>query len=181
MCTRISIWTPNRWSRWLDNIGQAGNPKAAGRWRPFSWIREIQSMRKKGRTLTPTAKFLVFTLLALGAAATSAQTTEAAENSPVAQVRAKRSWEFAPFANYGNGIGGHRSNYHFFALGIEGGKVLTPTLHAGILSGQFQLAANIMPLWQAYTPAPHIQTFVYQGVTYEQPIGGGTYTGASIT
>ena len=141
----------------------------------------ISKNEEKGRTLTPTAKFLVFTLLAAGAVAASAQTTQSTENSPVAQVRTNKSWEFAPFANYGNGIGGDRSNYHFFFLGLEAGKVLTPPLHAGILSGQFQYAVNVIPFWQAYTPPPHIQTFVYQGVTYEQPIGGGTYTGASIT
>src|SRR6185437_9951677 len=103
------------------------------------------------------------------------------EESPVAQVRNRRSWEYAPFINFGNGIGGDRSNYRILSLGVEAGKVLTPPLHAGILSGQFQLAVNIMPFWQAYTPAPHIQTFVFQGVTYRQPVGGGTYTGASIT
>ena len=31
-------------------------------------------------------------------------------------------------------------------------------VHAGILSGQFEAAGNIMPLWQAYTPPPHIVT-----------------------
>lgn len=99
----------------------------------------------------------------------------------VAQVRNNRSWEFGPLVNYGKGIGGDRSNYNFFALGVEAGKVLTPVLHAGILSGQFQYAVNIMPLWQAYTPAPHDKVFTFQGQTYVFPIGGGTYTGASIT
>ena len=37
-----------------------------------------------------------------------------------------------------------------------------------------------MPLWLAYTPAPHDQTFLYQGQVYTQPIGGGTY-GVSLT
>ena len=103
------------------------------------------------------------------------------EDSPVAQVRKDRSWEYAPFINYGNGVGGDRSNYHFLSLGVEAGKVLTPVLHAGFLSGQFQYAVNIMPLWQVYTPAPHNQIFVYKGVTYDLPIGGGTYTGFSLT
>ena len=132
--------------------------------------------------MTPTAKFLVFTMLIVGAAtAASAQVTKGEINSPVAQVRDNRSWEFAPFAFYGNGIGGDRSNYRFFSVGVEAGKLLTPPLHAGILSGQFQYAVNVMPFWQAYTPPPHVQTFVFNGVTYEAPIGGGTYTGASIT
>ena len=163
---------------------------------------------EKGKTLSPAAKWFVVTLLAVSACVpvlaqgsnlSSAETqvparpagdmvgfSEAAkvsvdEDSPVARVRKDRSWEFSPFVNYGKGIGGNRSNYNFLALGVEGGKVLTPVLHAGILSGQFQYAVNIMPLWQAYTPGPHEQTFVFQGKTYVEPIGGGTYTGVSIT
>ena len=98
----------------------------------------------------------------------------------VAEVRAARSWEYGPFANYGFGVG-DRSDYKFLSLGFQVGKPLTPVLHAGILSGQFELGANIMPLWQSYTPAPHLVTFVYQGVTYIEPVGGGTFTGASLT
>jgi hypothetical protein len=39
--------------------------------------------------------------------------------------------------------------------GFQGGKVLDAGDPRGIFSGQFELGANIMPLWQAYTPAPH--------------------------
>ena len=85
-----------------------------------------------------------------------------------------------PFVNWGTGLA-ERSDFKFFSLGFQLGKPITPVVHAGILSGQFELAGNIMPFWQAYTPAPHYQTFVYQGVTYTEPIGGGTFTGVSIT
>ena len=85
-----------------------------------------------------------------------------------------------PFVNWGTGLA-ERSDFKFFSLGFQLGKPITPVVHAGILSGQFELAGNIMPFWQAYTPAPHYQTFVYQGVTYTEPIGGGTYTGVSLT
>ncbi len=74
----------------------------------------------------------------------------------------QRSWEYGPFAYYGNGIG-DRSDYRFFAAGVQAGKLLTPVMHAGILSGQFEFAGNIMPFWQAYTPAPHYETFVSHG------------------
>jgi lipid A 3-O-deacylase len=153
--------------------------------------------------LTLTAKLLLLTLLAaaIGISA-AAQTPNGSrpnpagtakidsndpgvivdhDDSPVAQVRKKQGWEFAPFVNGGKGIGGDRSDYNFLSLGVEAGKVLTPVLHAGILSGQFQYAVNIMPLWQAYTPAPHEKTFIFQGKTYIEPIGGGTYTGVSLT
>jgi hypothetical protein len=102
------------------------------------------------------------------------------EGNPVQQLRDARSWEMGPFVDWATGLS-ERSDFKFFSLGFQLGKPITRVLHAGILSGQFELAGNIMPLWQAYTPAPHEQTFVYQGVTYTEPIGGGTYTGVSIT
>jgi hypothetical protein len=95
-------------------------------------------------------------------------------------VRAARGWEFEPFANGGFGVG-ERSDFHFLSLGVEAGKTLTPVVRAGIFTGQFELAGNVMPFWQAYTPAPHVETFTFQGGTYSEPIGGGTFTGASIT
>ncbi len=104
----------------------------------------------------------------------------AASDNPVAQVRQARSWEYGPFVSYGNGVG-DRSDFKFLSLGFQAAKPLTPVLHAGILSGQFELGTNLMPLLQAYTPAPHVQTFIYQGITYTQAVGGGTYTGASLT
>ena len=104
---------------------------------------------------------------------------EAAE-SPVAEARNLRGWEMGPFVNWGKGVG-DRSSFSFLWGGFEVGKTLTPVVKAGILSGQFQLAGNIMPLWQAYTPAPHLQSFNYKGVSYIAPVGGGTYYGASVT
>ena len=77
---------------------------------------------------------------------------------PVAEVRNERSWEYGPFMNWGTGVG-DRSDFKFFWGGFELGKVMTPVVHAGIFSGQFELAGNIMPLWQAYTPAPHEQEY----------------------
>ena len=72
----------------------------------------------------------------------------------MAQVRNDQSWEFGPFVNWGTGVGS-RSDFKFLSAGLELGKTLTPVVHAGIFSGQFQFAGNIMPLWQAYTPPPH--------------------------
>lgn len=97
-----------------------------------------------------------------------------------AEVRDHQGWEYSPFVNGGVGLG-NRDNYQFFSLGFEAGKILTPVLHAGIFSGQFQFAGNVMPLWQAYTPPPHEQTFEYPGGYFVAPEGGGTYTGVSIT
>jgi lipid A 3-O-deacylase len=109
----------------------------------------------------------------------------AAENAdessnPVAEVRQKMSWEYGPFVNYGNGLG-DRSDYRFLSAGFQVGKILTPVLHAGVLSGQFELGGNIMPLWQAYTPDPHEEIGYYQGESIPYKVGGGTYRGVSLT
>jgi len=96
--------------------------------------------------------------------------------APVAGVENARSWEFGPFVNVGNGLI-DRTDFHFLSLGFQGSKILTPVLHAGPLTGQFEYGVNVMPLWQAYTPAQHT---VLVGTT-PYGFGGGTYTGVSVT
>jgi hypothetical protein len=135
--------------------------------------------------LIRTARIAFFVLLAGTAAAWSqsaasnAPATSAAVN-PVAHVREARSWEYGPFVNYGVGVG-DRSAYKFLWGGFQLGKPLTPVVHAGPLSGQFELSGNIMPLWQAYTPAPHNQIYTYSGTSYLEKVGGGTYRGVAMT
>jgi lipid A 3-O-deacylase len=128
---------------------------------------------------------LFLLLLLAGAIAVSAETPAAPDaggrpTSPVAQARMERSWEMGPFINWGMGVG-NRSDFKFLWGGFQLGKVLTPVVHAGVFSGQFELSGNIMPLWQAYTPAPHIETVTYRGETYEVPVGGGTFHGVAMT
>ncbi len=105
--------------------------------------------------------------------------------SPVAEARDKQLWEMGPFVNWGKGVG-DRADFNFLWGGFQIGKPLTPVLHAGIFSGQFEFGSNIMPLWQAYTPSPHEQTYTCQTPTGElqsctESVGGGTYRGVSLT
>jgi hypothetical protein len=106
--------------------------------------------------------------------------------NPVAQVRDAKSWEFGPFVNGGTGVG-DRSDYKFLWAGFQLAKPMTPVLHAGIFTGQFELGGNIMPLWQAYTPSHHQQEYqcldeqTKQLVNCLLPVGGGTYRGVSLT
>ncbi|MGA7857186.1 MAG: acyloxyacyl hydrolase [Terracidiphilus sp.] len=152
--------------------------------------------------MTQTAKFLFLTIVVLAAGTlapgqTSSNPGAGTESTgvatktmngagirdsdnPVAQVRNAKSWELGPFVNWGTGVG-DRSDFKFFSAGFQLGKPLSPVLHAGILTGQFELGGNIMPLWQAYTPAPHQQLYDCNGQPCELPIGGGTFTGASLT
>jgi lipid A 3-O-deacylase len=113
-----------------------------------------------------------------GAAKSAAQLHTAA--SPVADVREHQRWEMGPFVNWGNGFG-NRDQYRFLSAGFELGKVLTPVLHAGIFSGQFEYAGNIMPLWMAFTPAAHQALYDCSGTPCYYPVGGGNFYGASLT
>jgi hypothetical protein len=143
-----------------------------------------------GKTLRRALRFVLFLLLAgamMAAAETLDNTSANGDDAanPVAQMRNHRSWEYGPFLNWGSGVG-YRSGYKFFWGGFELGKVLTPVVHMKFLSGQFELAGNIMPLWQAYTPQPHEQQYTCttpagQVITCILPTGGGTFRGVSIT
>jgi hypothetical protein len=131
--------------------------------------------------------FLMAGTLMAGAWFASAETPEAAAASghdaaanPVAPARQQQSWEYGPFVNYGNGLG-ERSNFEFLSAGVQLGKELSPVVHAGFFSGQFELGGNIMPLWQAYTPAPHEQVFSSPSGPFTAPEGGGAYRGVSVT
>jgi hypothetical protein len=143
---------------------------------------------REERMLTRIAKLFVLLLMAgtmMAAAETSdgvATAPDAAAVNTVAQVRQDKSWEYGPFVNGGTGVG-IRSNFQFLSAGFQAGKALTPVLHAGILTGQFELGGNIMPLWQAYTPSAHEETITPKGggTPYPAMIGGGTYRGVSIT
>lgn len=120
----------------------------------------------------------------LSSVAQSPQASPASQHetsdNPVAEVRNARSWEYGPFVNWGTGVG-DRSDFKFLWAGAQVAKPITPVVHAGVFSGQFELGGNLMPLWLGFTPAPHVQTFTYQGQVYSQAIGGGTYVGLSLT
>lgn len=139
---------------------------------------------------------LVFAALIFAATA-SAQTPAHIENSsapssaapasnPAAAELLTRPWEYGPFFQGGKGIG-DRGSYKFPAAGIRLGKVITPPLGPSFLRGQFEYAGELMPYWQAFTPAPHQQTVTYRdpitglNFSYTANFGGGTFTGFSIT
>jgi lipid A 3-O-deacylase len=132
--------------------------------------------------------YFVLLLLVLGAIAATAQNAAAPATTdfgnPPQRIRQNQSWEYGPFVNWGKGVG-ERSSYQFLWAGFQLGKPLSPVVHAGIFSGQFELAGNIMPLWLAFTPAPHVQTFTCeensQPVPCQLQVGGGTFRGVSLT
>ncbi len=134
--------------------------------------------------------YFLLLLLMMGATAAVAQSAPAPTTpdnaNPPERIRQNQSWEYGPFVNWGKGVG-ERSSYEFLWAGFQLGKPLSPVVRAGFLSGQFELAGNIMPLWQAYTPAPHEEPYTCVNSTNGQPIpcelkvGGGTFRGVSLT
>jgi lipid A 3-O-deacylase len=135
----------------------------------------------KGTVLIRGAWRFLFVLLA-GSVVASAQTPskDAGPGNPVAQVRDHMSWEYGPFIDWGTGVG-NRSDFKFLWAGVQLGKPLTTVIKAGIFSGQFELGGNIMPLWIAFTPPPHQQTFTVDGQNFVAPEGGGDYHGLAMT
>jgi hypothetical protein len=119
-------------------------------------------------------------LLTAGVAAAAQSGAAAAVDNPAVAVREHRSWEMGPFVNAGNGLI-DRTDFRFLALGFQLGKTLTPVVHAGLLSGQFEFGGNVMPLWQAYTPAAHTVNPPNGSTAPSYNVEGGTYTGFSIT
>jgi hypothetical protein len=117
-------------------------------------------------------------------AATTAVDRSAA--NPVAQVRENRSWEYGPFINGGSGVG-NRGDFQFLWAGFQLARPLTPVLQARAFTGQFEFGGNIMPLWQAYTPAPHYQNYTCTNPATGLPytcsllVGGGAFRGVSLT
>ena len=90
--------------------------------------------------------------------------------TPSPRCASARSWEYGPFVNWGNGRG-RPLRFQVLLGRLSSWASRSPrSLHAGIFSGQFEFGGNIMPLWQAYTPAPHEQTFdpMHGWLTYSQ-------------
>jgi lipid A 3-O-deacylase len=103
---------------------------------------------------------------------------------PAENLMAGKPWEFGPFVDGGFGTG-NREAYKFLWVGVHAGKVLTDPFGKGFLNGQFELGAELMPLWQAYTPK-YLRANCYQQPGSPETCSnlfptGGTYTGVSAT
>ena len=125
-----------------------------------------------------------FAFAVLGPAALAQTARIADTNAPAKAMLATDPWEIGAFFQGGMGVG-DRSDFSFTSTGVRLGKVITDQHLPGILRGQFEYAGEVIPYWQASTPAPHTAEvkYYYEGkVGYvPEPYGGGTYTGVSIT
>ena len=65
-----------------------------------------------------------------------------------------KAWHYGPFVQLGHRRRRTDRTSNFSRSASRRAKCPSRALfHAGILSGQFELAGNIMPFWQSYTPA----------------------------
>jgi lipid A 3-O-deacylase len=114
-----------------------------------------------------------------------ARSSAADADAPARATLAQRPWEFGPYFQGGEGVGA-RYGFTFASAGVRLGKVITGPHLGSWLRGQFELAGELVPYWQAFTPPPHLMsTTVYDpaaGLSYTDtyPVGGGTYTGVSL-
>ncbi len=60
--------------------------------------------------------------------------------------------EFGALVQGGVGVTQDRSDFKFLMAGIHAGKVLTGNHGSGLLRGNFEVAAELFPFWQSYTP-----------------------------
>ncbi len=61
------------------------------------------------------------------------------------------TWEFGPWVQGGVGLGS-RSDFHFFSSGLRLGTILTDQLGSGRGRGNFEWAADVIPLYFVYQP-----------------------------
>ncbi len=106
---------------------------------------------------------------------------QAAPASPTPFTATHRPLEFGALAQGGLGVTDDRSDFKFFMLGGQAGKVLTPDVGPGLLHGNFEYGIQIFPFWQSYTPQIERRTCTAPGACSAPYKTGGTYTGISIT
>ena len=100
-------------------------------------------------------KQLLFACALLGSGVLSgAARAQATAAAPASAAMATRPLEYGVFFAGGVGVG-DRSDFSFANAGVRGGKVLTDPFLPGLLRGQFEYAAELMPYWQSFTPPPN--------------------------
>ena len=106
--------------------------------------------------------------------------------SPVQQEADRRPWEMGVLFQGGLGLTENRSGFRFLLAGAHVGKVLTTGSGSGLLRGNFEYAAEVLPYWQAFTPRfQKVSCGADPGATIYSCSApytvGGTYSGVSVT
>jgi lipid A 3-O-deacylase len=125
------------------------------------------------------------------AAATQATTpsvasTATVEETPFHRAGKKLPIEFGALVQGGVGVTEDRGGFKFLMAGVHFGKVLYQNNAQGMWRGNFELANEIFPYWQSFTP--RIQRANCTAIPNTNNINcsplftvGGTYSGISLT
>jgi lipid A 3-O-deacylase len=70
--------------------------------------------------------------------------------SPVQDAESNHLWNWGAFFS-GGASARNTPSYRFLSVGVRAGKILTPPLGPGLIRGQFEYSAELMPWWQGYT------------------------------
>lgn len=129
--------------------------------------------------------------VAIGSAAFAAGGASSADaDGPIMnrfQMRAKgMPFEYGAIVQGGVGLTEDRSDFKFIMAGVHVGKVLYRHDKPGLLEGNFELAAELFPYWQSFTPKferAHCVAGPLLGGVSCGPLypTGGTYTGVTVT
>lgn len=121
------------------------------------------------------------------AQSSSSQTTPAgsASLSPMRETMSRHPWNWGAFFDGGFSAGVTPSS-SYLSIGVRGGKVLSDTFGPGLLRGQFEYSAEIMPWWQGRT-ATFLRYNLYAtsnpdvAAAFGPYKTGGAYNGISLT
>jgi lipid A 3-O-deacylase len=105
--------------------------------------------------------------------------------SPVQDAEQNRRWNWGGFFN--GGVSARNTpSYRFLSVGVRAGKILTGPIGPGLIRGQFEYSAELMPWWQGYTsPYQRYNLTATSNPGIAAVAGpyrtGGAYNGISIT
>jgi lipid A 3-O-deacylase len=104
--------------------------------------------------------------------------------SPVQEIMSHHPWNWGAFFNGGMSAGVSPSS-SYLSVGARAGKVLTRPSGPGMLRGQFEYSAEVMPWWQGRTATFQRYNLTAVGPDFAHITGpyttGGAYNGISFT
>jgi len=112
-------------------------------------------------------------------------TSPALSLTPVQDAESKHLWNWGAFFN-GGFSARNTPSYRFLSVGVRAGKILTDPIGPGLIRGQFEYSAELMPWWQGYTsPYQRYNLTATSNPGIAAIAGpyrtGGAYNGFSIT
>jgi hypothetical protein len=131
------------------------------------------------------AKMAIWVFAILLSARLAPAQAVATDVTPFHDDSGHRPFEIGPIVQGGFGLTEDRNDFKFFMVGVQAGKVIASTHGHSAFRSNFELAGQVFPFWQSYTPK-------FQRPFCTNPPGtppqctafytvGGTFTGASIT